>query len=597
MSALLLFTNATGGLMLLFAAQPARQRMLRLAIFAWANVLFLLLSAPLWMTFLDALDKAHTSYDVPRVYQMTPGLAIGLFDDIFHRQFMPMEFLFNPSANFFVLLGVMWALARARALAAERMLWAVTMPAVAAAALAFGVVSPATAAAIPFIKSIYHFDNTFSCVLIVLLFVVAGFGLRECLTRMRAVEWRGDWAMMLTFVGVLVAAFFGLSDAAHRVGITFLKVGETIPKSPFFAGYVPALLAALAILPWAWRQAWLRRPAAAAWALVAICAFATLHFRHGMYLETKFDFYTRNPKSRTDLRHLTSPALQAVRADSNEPARVVGLDWEMVPGFSAVLGFETISGPDALMNPAMMRLVDALGFKRIWDWRIKVNEEEFASVHRALDMLNVRYILRAPDEDGYVPPGSKVISTSDLKVIESETAWPRAFFTDTVGTYNSGPELRRLVEQGDGRPFAVQPAMLRARLHVPKQDLAQRIVEPAHNYKLTNNSTTFEVDAPAPGIAVLMEANEISDTLASVDGKPAWVMPINHAFGGVYIAQPGHHIVKFEHWPAALDRALNLFFVGLAALALSIFWWWRTGRATPKTKSIEPAPAELVTAS
>ena len=461
MSALLLFMNATGGLMLLFAAPSARQRALRLAVFAWANGIFLLLSAPLWMTFLNALDKAHTSYDEPRIYQMTPGLAIGLFDDIFHRQFMPVEFLFNPSANFFVLIGVMWALVRARSLARERMLWAVTVPAVAAAALAFGVVSPATAATIPFLKNIYHFDNTFSCVLFILLFVVAGFGLRECLARMRDAEWRGDWALMLTFVGVLVAGYFGLADAAHRVGSTFLKVGETIPKSPFFTGYVPALLVALAILPWAGRQVWLRRPATAAWALVALCAFVTLHFRHGMYLETKFDFYTRNPKTRTDLRHLTSPALEAVRSTSAEPARVVGLDGEMVPGFNAALGFETISGPDALMNPPMVRLVEALGFKRIWDWRIKVKEEEFASVHRALDMLNVRYILRAPGEGGYVPPGTKVISAPDLTVLESETAWPRAFFTDTVGTYNSGPELRRLVEEGDGRPFAAQPKMLR----------------------------------------------------------------------------------------------------------------------------------------
>jgi hypothetical protein len=403
--------------------------------------------------------------------------------------------------------------------------------------------------------------------------------------------------MMLTFVGVLVAGYFGLSDAAHRVGTTFLKVGETIPKSPFFTGYVPTLLVSVAILPWAWRQAWLRRPATVAWALVAVCAFVTLHFRHGMYLETRFDFYTRNPKSRTDLRHLKSPALDAVRVGSKEPARVVGLDWEMVPGFSGVLGFETISGPDALMNPAMMRLVDALGFKRIWDWRIKVKEEEFASVHRALDMLNVRYVLRAPDEDGYVPPGSKVICNFDLNVIESETAWPRAFFTDTVGTFNSGLELRRLVEQGDGRPFAVQSGAIRAQLHLAKQDLAQRVVQPAQNYRLTNNTTTFEIEAPTPGMAVLMEAGETSDTLASVDGKPAWVMPINHAFRGVYIAQPGRHVVKFEYWPAVLDRALNYLFAGLGALALSIFWWWRTGRTAPKVKLVAPAPAELVPAS
>ncbi|MEP6669101.1 MAG: hypothetical protein ABJF10_08115 [Chthoniobacter sp.] len=597
MSALLLFMNTAGGLMLLLAAQPLRWRLQRLAVFAWANVIFLLLSAPLWMTFLDALGKAHTSYDEPRIYQMTPGLALGLFDDIFHRQLMPIEFLFNPSTNFFVLIGAAWALVRVRALAGERMLWAVTLPAVVAGALAFGVVSPATAATIPFLKNIYHFDNTFSCVLFILLFVIAGYGLRECLARMRDKEWLGDFALMLTFVGVLVASYFGLTDAAHRVGRTLLKVGESIPLSAFFVGYVPALFAALLILPWAARQALLRRPAAAAWGVVALAALATLHFRHGMYLETKFDFYTRNPKTRTDLRHLTSPALEAVRTASTEPGRVVGLDWEMVPGFNTVLGFETISGPEALMNPAMLELTSALGLKRIWDWRIKVKEEEFTSVHRALDMLNVRYILAEPGQSGPIPSGTKVLSASDLTVLQSETAWPRAFFTDTVGVYKDGPGLRKLVEEGDGRPFAVEPAPLQAMLKLPARDLAQRVVQPAHNYKLTNNTTSFEIEAPSAGLAVLSEAYVPNDILAYVDDQPVLCVPVDHAFRGVRIDQPGHHVVRFEYWPAVLDGALNVALVGLVALALSLWWWRRSGQAVAKTPSTEPAPPECAAVS
>ncbi|MEZ0257521.1 MAG: hypothetical protein ACAI37_19725 [Chthoniobacter sp.] len=517
MSAMLLFLNIAGSLMVLLAVQPLKWRLARLAVFAWANVLFLLLSAPLWMTFLDALGKAHTSYDTPRIYQLTPGLALGLFDDIFHRQFMPMEFLFNPSANFFVLIGVAWALARVRSLTGERMLWAVAVTAVIAAALTFGVVSPEYAAALPFLKNISHFDNTFSCVLFILMFVMAGYGLRECLSRMRDPEWLGDWALMVTFVGVLVAAYFGLTDAAHRVGLTLLKVGETIPKSPFFTGYVPALIAALVIFPWAWRQASLRRPAAGAWAVVALCAFVTLHFRHGMYLETKFDFYTRNPKTRMDLRHVTSPALEAVRTASTEPGRVIGLDSTMVPGFSTVLGFETISGPDALMNPAMLELTSALGINRIWDWRIRVKKEEFASVHRALDMLNVRYVLAASNGENATLPGTKMLNSSDMIVLESPTAWPRAFFTDTIGVINSGAELRRLVEEGDGRPFAAQPGPIQARMPLPPRDFAKRVVTPARNYQLTNNTTTFEIDAPSEGVAVLSEANVTDDILAYVD--------------------------------------------------------------------------------
>jgi len=597
MSALLLFLNLAGGLVLLLAAQPVQWRVRRLAVFAWANVIFLLLSAPLWMTFLDALGRAHTSYGDAHAYQITPGLAIGLFDDIFYRQFMSLELLFNPSTNFFVLIGAMWALARVRSLATERLLWAMTLPAIVAAVLAFGVIPPDVVTTIPFLKGIYHLDNTFSCVLFILLFVIAGFGLRECLARMREPGWVGDWLIMLTFVGVLVAAYFGLADASHRVGKTFLLVGETIPKSPFFKGYALALLVALVLLPLAWRMAWLRRPAATAWAVVAICAFVTLLFRHGMYLETKFDYYVRNPKTRTDLRHLTSPGIEAVRTASTEPGRVAGLGGVMMPGFNAALGFETISGPDALMNPAMLQLVDTLGFHREADWRIVVPPQKFPALHRALDMLNVRYLLDEPGRKGEAWPGTKVLSDTDLTVFESETAWPRAFFTDALGAYKSGAELRHLVEEGDGRPFAVMPADLRGRIPLPPRDFAHRVVQAATHYHLTNNTTSFEIDAAAPGMAVLMEANMQDDILATVDDEPVQSLPINHAFRGVLIEKPGHHVVKFEYWPLVFDRALSLALIGLVALLLSFWAWWRAGRATPGTPPIESAPQEAAAIS
>jgi hypothetical protein len=597
MSALLLFTNIAGGLMVVFAVQPLKWRVARLGVFAWANILFLLVSAPLWMTFLDALGKAHTSYDEPRIYQIEPQIAVGLFDDLFYRQFMRMEALFNPSANFFILLGVLWALVLARTLIHERTLWAVGVPALLAAALAFGVIPPAAAATVPFLKSISHFDNTFSCVLIILSFVIAGYGLRECVGRMESIQWRGDWALVLAFLGILIATYFGTTEAAHRTGLSMLKVGETIPKSPFFVGYVVALLTAFAILPWAWRQLWLRRPAAAAWAGVFALAFVTLHFRHGMYGETKFDYYTRNPKKRLDLRHVTSPAIETVRHSMAEPARVIGLDWEMVPGFNAVLGLETISGPDALMNPQMMQLVDVLGIPRIWDWRVQVKAEDFASVHRALDMLNVRYIFDSPDAGGRALPGTKVLNAADLTVLESETAWPRAFFTDAVAACDAGGDFRRLVFEGDGRPFAALPAAWRARLKLPPKDFAQRLVQPAKNYRLTTNSTAFEIDAPTPGVAVLLETNSTNDIVASVDDQPALCLAMNHAFRGVFVSTPGRHVIKFEYWPAVLDRALNLALFGLIALAVSFWWWWRAGRRMPLVSATEAVAAAPATAS
>ena len=313
----------------------------------------------------------------PAFIQIQPGLLVGLFDDIFYRQLVNMEFISNPSVNFFILLGTAWALVRTRALAADRTFLAVFLGAIAVAAVTFGVVSPDVLAQVPFLRNIYHFDDTFSGVLFILLFVIAGYGLRECRQRMRLPEWRGDWLLVMGFVGLLLAAFFGLTQASHRVGITFLKVGTTLPKSEFMWEYGTALVIALAILPWAWRAVRLRWTAAVTWLLVACAAFATLHFRHGMYLVTNFDLYTMNPKTRLDLREIPSPAIRTIQQDMHEPARVVGIDWVMT-GVNIPPGLEGIYGADALQNPAMRELQTALGLREVWGWRLLVLRQDVA---------------------------------------------------------------------------------------------------------------------------------------------------------------------------------------------------------------------------
>jgi hypothetical protein len=590
---LLLFLNTTGAFALLGARLPAPERAVRLGLFVWANILFVLLAAPLWLTFIDALGKAWTTYDQPRVCQIQPALLIGLFDDIFYRQLVKGEFISNPSANFFILLGTAWALVRARALAGDRTFLAVVLGAAGAAAITFGVVAPQFLAKVPLLRNIYHFDDTFSGVLFIFLFVLAGYGVRECHRRMRLPEWRGDWILVLGFVGILFCVFLGFTQAAHRVGKTFLKIGETLPKSEFMWDYGLALVIALALLPWAWRAVRLRRPAAAAWFLVACAAWATLHFRHGMYLVTNFDIYTMNPKQRLDLREIPSPALRQIQQAMHEPARVAGIDW-ILTGINVPPRLEVVDGADALQNPAMRDLTAAFGLRDIWSWRLLVLRQDFAKVHRGLDFLGVRYYLDKLGRGGELP-GVHVLGSSDLDVLESDGAWPRAFFTDSVLMYHELPEMVRLVKEGDGRPFAAMLAPERARFPLPPRDnFNQRAIVPAHGYRLTQNSTTFEIEASSVGVAVLGEAWMPGDIEAYIDGQPAPVWRVDHAYRGVFIAQPGHHVVEFRYWPAVLGSALWMATFGALGLLATV---WAFVRRAPVARStslpVPPAPAPL----
>jgi hypothetical protein len=545
--------------------------------------------------FLEALGKAWTVYDKPQIYQLQPGLAIGLFDDIFQRQFMPMEFLFSPSTNFFVLLGVAWALIRVRALVREPGFLAPLLLAVAAAALAFGVVPPSLAAAIPLIKNIYHFDNTFSCVLFLLFFILAGFGLRECLARRASAEWIGDWVCLLVFVGVLLAGYFGFVQAIHRTARGLLMPGESLPKSAFFIDYVTVLVIAVATLPWALRAALRDRLAAPAWTLVAVCLFAALHFRHGMHFETRFDLYTMNPKTRMNMSDIRSPAIERMRALSTEPARVMGLDWILTPGFNTTLGLEAISGPDALMSPEMIELTGALGIPRTYAWRNIVSSKGYPQVRRSLDLLNVRYLLTDPSEPPI--PGLRLRDSSDLNLYESETAWPRAFFTDTCEKYRNVSDLAHRVKVGDGRPFAAIPADLYDKMPAPPKATGPSVVNRAQNYHLTNNTTSFEIDAPSAGVAVLMEANVPGDIRAFVDGQPASCFSVDHIFRGVAIEKPGHHTVKFAYWPRLLGPALWVALAGVCGLVVSVWVLLRRHSAAAGTVPAKMEPPTCLTTS
>ena len=102
-----------------------------------------------------------------------------------------------------------------------------------------------------------------------------------------------------------------------------------------------------------------------------------------------------------------------------------------------------------------------------------------------------------------------------------------------------------------------------------------RIIAPVPSHRTREAPTRGEGSAPRGGVA------------------PA----VNHAFRGVFVPTPGRHVVKFEYWPAVLDRALNFALFGLIALAVSFWWWWRAGRRMPRVSAAEAeaaAPAAAV---
>lgn len=571
----LLVLNFSGLVLTLCAPLSWAERGRRIAGAVAAGVVFLLLAAPVWVTLLDTIASSYSSYNQAFAYQLQPALLLGLFDEILLRPFWSGELVFNPSANFGVLLGVLALLVNLRPLLRTPAALGFALAALLPLAFVFGFVPPQWIASWPFFGNIHHIDNSFGIPLIHLLTILAGFGLASAATRLRGPEGRGDLLLGGVMLLGLVALYVGYTQAVHRSTYTYLHWGETVPRSAFVWGCFASLLLGAVTTALVARHGLVRGRLGLAGGCVLAAALLVLLWRHGMQAGSAHPAYTLNAAPRVQL-DAPSPALQAVQADARgAPFRVAGLRNNFFPGWSATYGLEGIGGPDALMNAHIRALQEAFGVERVWDWRFVVTPENLATARPFLDLLNVRYLLADSSDRPGLSPRLTLVSPADLDVWRNETAWPRAYFTNRVATYQNAADFAALVRASDQRPLAAVQSSDRDLPALPRGDLAGRTIVPATAYRLTNNTTSFTVNATAAGVIVLGEAWVARDFTATVNGQPATLFRINHAFKGLAVPQAGTYQVTVRYRPHHFALSLGLAGVGLAAVGGTGWWVYR----------------------
>lgn len=559
----MLCLNLAGLLALLAGDSPWAERGRKLAAMVGVGVAFMLLTAPFWWLFLDALRQSYTD-SAPGVSTLPWWSFAGFFEDLFYRQLRPGELHLTPSGNVVMLVGLAGLLATGRDLLRHRRVLALLAAALVPLAFTFGLVPPSLVLKIPFIANLRHTHNVFSCALLVLATILTGPGLAALA---RPAE---DRAKILRGAGILAGlALLAWAYFANTTAESF---------SPFFRGYLPTLLVGVLLGLIGLGLAPLPGLRGMRIACLGSAAFLLL-WRHGQYLATPFDPYVYNPAIRVDF-HAPSPAAAEVERRLTEPSRPTGIGLNVFSGFNQMLGWEGIYGVDALRNAYFDDLAVAGGAAKVrwWDGR-PWNEDNLAPQLPMQDLMNARYYLATHAATPRTIPGLRFLSAHDLDVYESPTAWPRAFFTDRLASYGTLPEFARQVATGDRRPFAsVDRAAATGLVPVPYNRLVDRVVSPAANYRLTANTTTFQVTSPGPGYAILTEGYYPDDFRVTVNGTPADYFRVNHAFKGVRIPGSGTHTVTFSYWPRHLTAALWLAASGFTLLLAGAVWALRTER-------------------
>lgn len=548
--------NFAGVMLLLLRPECAGRRVLLLVSASAAGFGFVLLSAPLWISFLSAWGHSMTGYDTPHADTLPLTRVIGFFDDIFYRQTTKEESVLAPALNFLFLVGVLAWAARPRRDGRDRTGWALVLAALPPFALAFGIVPPALIEKIPFVGNIVHVGNTFSCVLMPLVAVLGGLGFRD-LWESTA---RDRDPRLLLRAGFALASLLALYFASTSAFV----------KSPFFTGYAPALSIASLALLFGWHVVRPERGALAPLWVVLFIGVPLLLWRHSQYRESSFPRYTFVPGPRSNL-HAPSPAIALLKAHQTGPGRANGWESVLYASYNTVPRLEGVYGVDAVRSRHYHDLADALGLERVWNWDWPNRESQSRELVRKYDLYNVTHWLATPAPGPHTIEGLTQIGRADLDVYASPTAWPRAFFSDRVTSYAQPADFARLLMSGDGRPFAAVQAADLARLSpalAVSEPLAPREILRARDYRFTPNTTAFTVDAPRAGLAVLTETYYLDDFAVTVNGHRAEYFRVNHAFKGVLLPAAGTYRIEFAYWPKHFTAALWCGLAGAVFLTL-----------------------------
>jgi len=541
-------------------------------VMAVGTLLFLGLTAPMWISFLGTLENSYSAHSVISVGQLRSAALPGVFDDLFYSRLLKNDsgVAVAPGTSLLVMAGCILSALRWRQLKDQTFFWINTGALGLWGGCVFGWVPARLIAMIPLLNHVGHVFTDFSYLLVIHLTIQSAYGM-QCLAKeenfRRAVVdllWVG-----LISAGMILAYCFGLTHHPLPWGY-FLFVG---------AG------AAGALVLFAFLRTRFDHISALGWAGILVLGFVA-HFRFGLYTFGNTDLLML-PGPRVVLNH-PSEAIEEIQADKFNPFRVVGVQRNFFGNYSAVYGLEDIRSCAPLSNAEFIDLIRKFpGIKLHGDWMLDVTDP-FAA-QPLLNLLNVKYLLTPPHVNVQAGLDFRLKDQSDFGIVENLEVWPRAFFSNqAVSSPSTEAFIRQLLENGKQPFIALTPEAFEKQPAIRQLEMTQKvIVSAATHYQLLPNSTAFDVHATSAGIACLTEA-QASDFTATANGETKAVLTVNRAFKGVYLDKPGDYHLEFIYYPRHWQLACLLFWMAIASIAaVASGSFIRTRVSQPKNPEME----------
>ena len=532
------------------------------------TLLFIGLTAPMWMAFLAALDGSYSGHMQVRVTQLSLPNLPAVFDDLLYTliQLKPNCAAVAPATSLLVLTGVLFSVVKWRQLKGEVFFWVNGSVIVLWGGFVFGWVPAAVLVTIPLLNRVEHIYTDFSYLLVIHLTIQCAYGFKALATELKLRRMAIDFLLAaLGFGAILLAYFLGnphlpvpwdyfLCCAAGALGAPLLFMYLKIAR-----GHITAV----------------------GWAGIILLGFIP-NLRFGLYSNGNENLLML-PGPRVAL-NAPSAAVDKIKAENSDPFRTVGLDSSFWGDYSAVYGLEDIRSCAPLSNDRYIDLVCRFpGMRLSQAWVIDV--ADINAAHPLLNLLNVKYLLINPHAQVAVQPGApfRIVDRSDFLVLENLQAWPRAFFTDKIVPETSLADFfKQLCRSGRNPLAALSPDEIKKNPNLtPLVSTNPATVVPANNYRLGVNSTAFDIHAPAAGLVCLTEG-QANDFTATANGDPKPVLAVNRAFKGLYLDKPGNYHIEFVFRPRYWKVACVCFWLatGGASLlaAISAVRAWRERR-------------------